>query len=199
MKDFWQERYSEDGLAYGTQPNEFLQQQVDKLPAGGKVLVPGDGEGRNGVWLAQQGFDVTTIDFAQSGVDRANALAKSRSVTINAICADLSEWDWPQGAFDAVVSIYLHFPSTQRHQFHQKMFNSLKSGGVLLMEAFNKAQLSYPSGGPPVEDALFSAELLQQDFTGAQINMLKESVVDLNEGKYHVGPGAVVRMILLKP
>ena len=199
MKEFWQARYSEDGLAYGEHPNKFLQQNISKLSRGGKVLVPGDGEGRNGVWLAEQGYTVTTIDYAQAGVDRANSFAERRGVTINALCADLSEWDWPPEEFDAVVSIFLHFPSTLRPVIHRKMYETLKPGGVLIMEAFTKDQLQYPSGGPPIEDALFSAELLQQDFSHANIETLEESVVELAEGKYHVGPGSVVRLILEKP
>ncbi|MDH5301845.1 MAG: class I SAM-dependent methyltransferase [Gammaproteobacteria bacterium] len=199
MQEFWQQRYSEAGLAYGDLPNRFLQSQLHQLPRGGKVLVPGDGEGRNGVWLAQQGFDVTSVDYAQAGVDRSLALAKQRRVKINTVCADLLAWDWPIESFDAVVSIYLHFPSSVRKTIHEKIWRSLKPQGVLLMEAFNKNQLGYPSGGPQTVDALFSAELLQQDFPLAKFVLLEESVVELNEGKYHVGPGAVVRAILRKP
>jgi len=192
---FWQARYSEPGLAYGLKPNGFLQQQAHRLPPGSKVLVVGDGEGRNGVWLAQQGMQVTTVDYAQAGVDRALALASESKVEINAICADLNDWSWPQTEFDVVISIYLHFPSALRPQMHQRMLVALKPGGQLILEAFNKDQLNYSSGGPPVADALFSAELLAQDFASTNMTLCQESVVELNEGKYHVGPGAVVRLL----
>jgi len=194
-QEFWQTRYSEQGSAYGMEANDFLQQQVHQLQPGMKVLVVGDGEGRNGVWLAQQGMQVTTVDYAQAGVDRALVLASERQVSINAICADLNDWQWPQAEFDAVISIYLHFPSALRAQLHQCMLAALKPGGQLILEAFNKNQLDYPSGGPPAADALFSAELLAQDFAAADIELCQESVVELNEGKYHVGPGAVVRLL----
>jgi cyclopropane fatty-acyl-phospholipid synthase-like methyltransferase len=196
VRQFWEERYSEQGLAYGDTPNRFLHSQLHVLPRGGKVLVLGDGEGRNGVWLAQQGMTVTSVDYAEAGVARAKLLAKQRGVKINAICADLADWDWPQDEFDAVVSIYLHFPSELRKSMHERMLAALKPKGVLLMEAFNKAQLNYSSGGPPVEDALFSADELREDFSQANIRLLEESIVELSEGKYHRGEAAVVRLIL---
>jgi 2-polyprenyl-3-methyl-5-hydroxy-6-metoxy-1,4-benzoquinol methylase len=195
MKEFWDQRYSEEGSAYGEMPNEFLVTQAERFRPGMSVLVVGDGEGRNGVWLAQQGLDVTSIDYSVAGVQKAQVLAAARDVKLNVICADLNEWAWPQARFDAVVSIYLHFPSVARPQMHARMLEALVPGGVLVMEAFNKAQLEYPSGGPPLEDALFSAELLKQDFVAANIEQCEELVVQLNEGKYHVGPAAVVRLI----
>jgi 2-polyprenyl-3-methyl-5-hydroxy-6-metoxy-1,4-benzoquinol methylase len=194
-QQFWQERYSEPGLAYGPEANEFLQQQAQRLTPGMKVLVVGDGEGRNGVWLAQQGMQVTSVDYAQAGVDKARALAAERGVEINAVCADLNHWSWPTDEYDVIISIYLHFPSSIRPWMHQQMLAALKPGGRLILEAFNKRQLAYPSGGPPEEDALFSAELLAQDFAGADIELCQECVIALNEGKYHIGPGAVVRLL----
>lgn len=198
MKDFWEQRYSEDGLAYGDQPNEFLVSQTSRLTPGKCALVVGDGEGRNGVWLARHGLNVTTVDYARAGVERARALAKENDVSLNAIHADLNHWDWPENSFDYVVSIFLHFPSEIRPSMHEKMLAALKPGGEIIMEAFNKEQLAYPSGGPPVEDALFSADILRSDFADAEIEVLEECVVELNEGKYHVGPGAVVRFIARK-
>ena len=200
MKEFWDARYSEPGSAYGESANEFLTRQAGRLLAPGmKVLVVGDGEGRNGVWLAQQGMNVTSVDYSEAAVKKARALVAQREVQLNSVCADLNEWFWPQDEFDAVISIYLHFPSAQRPLMHARMLAALKPGGVLIMEAFNKNQLNYPSGGPPVEDALFSVELLKQDFSAALIERCQESVIELNEGKYHVGPAAVVRLIAYRP
>lgn len=196
MKEFWEARYSEEGFAYGEKPNEFLVSQKSLLTPGMKALVVGDGEGRNGVWLARQGLEVTTVDYAQAGVKRAQSLAAQYNVSLQAICQDLTEWQWPKAEFDAVVSIYLHFPSAIRPKIHAAMLAALRPGGVLILEAFNKDQLNYRSGGPPTSDALFSADLLKQDFSGARIELLEEKIVELNEGKYHVGSGAVVRLIL---
>lgn len=199
MKDFWNERYTEPGYAYGTEANAFLATEARRLQPGMRVLVVGDGEGRNGVWLAQQGLVVTSVDYSLAGVERARRLAAERGVTLDIHCADLNDWPWPTAHFDAVVSIFVHFPSAMRPEMHARMLAALRPGGVLIMEAFNKAQLDYPSGGPPVEDALFSAELLRDDFAAADIELCREQVVQLNEGKYHVGPGAVVRLIAHRP
>lgn len=195
MKDFWNKRYSEPGYAYGADANAFLIAEARRLQPGMKVLVVGDGEGRNGVWLAQMGFDVTSVDYSVAGVKRARLLAEQRGVSMVALCVDLTEWQWPTDYFDAVVSIFVHFPSSQRAGIHARMLAALKPGGLLLMEAFNKQQINYSSGGPSVEDALFSAALLTEDFAAADIESCQELVVQLNEGKYHVGPGATVRLI----
>lgn len=198
MKDFWNERYSEDGLAYGETPNVFLTEVTEHIPSGGRVLVVGDGEGRNGVWLAQQGFDVTCVDYSPVAIEKIKQLAQKNNVSVNAVCADMTEWDWPRNEFDAVVSIYVHFPPDVRAELHQKMVDSLKSGGKILMEAFNKGQLKYKSGGPPVLEMLFSEEMLRKDFSSVDILEIEEKVVYLDEGKYHCGDGAVVRMIAQK-
>ncbi len=198
MKDFWNERYSEDGLAYGESPNVFLTEVTEHIPAGGHVLVVGDGEGRNGVWLAQQGFDVTCVDYSPVAIEKTKQLAQKNNVSVNAICADLTEWDWPKNEYDVVVSIYVHFPPDVRTELKKKMVDSLKSGGKILMEAFNKDQLKYKSGGPPVLEMLFSEEMLRNDFSSVDILEIEEKVVYLDEGKYHCGDGAVVRMIAQK-
>jgi len=198
MKDFWNERYAEDGLAYGELPNEYLTEIVDEIPKKGEVLVVGDGEGRNGVWLAKQGYSVTCVDYSPVAIEKIKSFAASQDVSLKAICADMNEWDWPVETFDAVVSIYVHFPPELRAGLHLKMIAALKSGGKILMEAFNKDQLDYPSGGPPVIEMLFSEEMLREDFSSIDIKSIEEKVVSLNEGKYHVGDGAVVRMIAQK-
>ena len=164
----------------------------------GKVLVVGDGEGRNGVWLATKGFDVTSVDYSPVAIDKINQFAKKCGVKVNAVCADLNAWDWPKEEFDAVVAIYLHFPSATRTGMHHNMIDALKPGGKVIIEAFNKAQLDYPSGGPQVPDMLFSEEELKSDFLKVNINEIYEKIVYLNEGKYHVGDGAVVRLIAQK-
>jgi cyclopropane fatty-acyl-phospholipid synthase-like methyltransferase len=195
MKDFWNERYAEDGFAYGTQPNAFLHSQIGLLSKGDSVLVVGDGEGRNGVWLAERGMQVLTVDYSEAGVAKANSLAIERGVKINTQLADLNEWDWPIDAFDAVVSVFLHFPSDNRTNLHHHMIEALKPGGLILMEAFNKDQLSYKSGGPPVEDMLYSKDILASDFNALEIELLEELITELDEGQYHSGPGAVVRLL----
>lgn len=198
MKDFWNERYSEEGLAYGEAPNEYLASVVSHLTAGGKVLVVGDGEGRNGVWLAEQGFDVFSVDYSPVAIEKIKNFAALRKVKMTVECHDLTTYAWPENEFDAVVAIYLHFPPDVRKSMHEKMLAALKKGGKIVLEAFHKEQLKYPSGGPPVEAMLFSEDMLKQDFAHADILELYETITHLNEGKYHVGEGAVVRLIAQK-
>ncbi|MBD3670210.1 MAG: class I SAM-dependent methyltransferase [Gammaproteobacteria bacterium] len=199
MKDFWEERYSEQDFAYGTRPNDFLASCKELIPSPCRALAIADGEGRNGVWLAQQGCDVTTVDYSQAGVEKAKALAGEQGVSINAVCADLAEWEWPENTFDLVVSIFAHFPPDLRRQVHRNILKTLKPGGTLILEAYHPSQLEYKTGGPPVAEMMYSVETLKADFDGAEIVKLEDRVAEVNEGKYHFGQGAVTRLILRKP
>ena len=196
--EFWESRYAEDGFAYGTDPNTYLASFAATFQKGNRVLVIGDGEGRNGVWLAQQGCEVVSIDQSQVGLDKAQILAAEKNVKIETICADLSSWDWPESEYDAVVIIYVHFPPDIREQLHHKVVAALKTGGQLIMESFTPEQLNYDSGGPPVLEMLYTAEMMQNDFKSLEIQQLEECITELNEGKYHCGKGAVVRLLAKK-
>jgi SAM-dependent methyltransferase len=199
MKDFWHERYSEADFAYGTEPNAFLASLQSQIPAGGKALAIADGEGRNGVWLAQQGCEVTSVDYSEAGVEKARKLAKERGVAINAVCADLSEWDWPENEYDLVISIFAHFPPPLRKQVHAHILQALKPGGTLILEAYHPTQMEYKTGGPQSPELMYSVETLREDFAGADITSLEDLVAEVNEGKYHFGKGAVTRMVAKKP
>ncbi len=200
---FWDKRYSGEMMAFGVGPNEFLAIQRDRLQPGMRALVPGDGQGRNGVWLAEQGLIVDTVDISPIGIAKAQALAAERHVTINAIQADLLTWDWPRNAYDVIASIYLHFFDIDRPRIHHAMLAALKPGGLFILEAFNPGQLELQktehSGGPKTADMLFSVEKLRADFAGAEILLLEECVVDLDEGHRHKGKGAVTRLIARRP
>jgi 2-polyprenyl-3-methyl-5-hydroxy-6-metoxy-1,4-benzoquinol methylase len=199
MKDFWHERYSEADFAYGTEPNTFLASKRELIPAGGKALAIADGEGRNGVWLAQQGCEVTSVDYSEAGVEKANKLAAERGVRINAICADLGEWAWPENEYDLVISIFAHFPPPLRKQVHANILKALKPGGTLILESYHPTQLEYKTGGPPAAEMMYSVEDLKADFDGAEFVYLEDLVAEVNEGKYHFGKGAVTRLITRKP
>jgi 2-polyprenyl-3-methyl-5-hydroxy-6-metoxy-1,4-benzoquinol methylase len=197
--DFWNQRYTEPGFAYGTEPNAFLVSQAHHFKPGMKALAVADGEGRNGVWLAQQGLDVLSVDASAVGLQKAQQLAVDRGVTLRTERVELTTWAWPVAMFDMVVAIYIHFPPPVRAIMHRAMFNALKPGGVLILEAFTPDQLKYRSGGPPVAEMLYTPELLRIDFAGAEILHLDERVTELAEGKYHRGPAAVVRLVLQRP
>ena len=195
-KSFWDDRYAEDGFAYGTEPNEYLLTLAEQFKPGQRVLVVGDGEGRNGVWLAKQGLDVVAVDQSKVGLDKAQQLATDAGVKLETIQADLFQWEWPQGEFDLVVIIYVHFPPSERKRLHQAAINALKSGGELIMESFSTEQLNYSSGGPPVLEMLYTEQMLLEDFAGNEVIEQTSGVMRLNEGKYHVGDGAVIRLRL---
>ena len=194
--DFWNARYAEPGFAYGTEPNAFLASQRKYLQPGMKALAVADGEGRNGVWLAQQGLDVLSVDGSAVGLRKAQELAKSRGVSIRTELADLTRWQWPENEFDIVAAIFIHFPPEHRARMHEKMRRALKPGGVLIMEAFTPEQLKYKTGGPPVREMLYTVEMVREEFSKGEILLLQQMLTDLHEGPYHRGTASVVRLIV---
>lgn len=197
--DFWNARYAEAGFAYGTEPNAFLVSQAGRLRPGMQALAVADGEGRNGVWLAQQGLEVLSVDASEVGLNKARELAADRGVSLRTERAELTDWAWPQAAFDVVVAIYIHFPPAVRARMHRAMFEALRPGGLLILEAFTPEQLNYQSGGPPAVEMLYTADMLRTDFAGGEIQLLEATTTGLAEGKYHRGPAAVVRLVLGRP
>jgi cyclopropane fatty-acyl-phospholipid synthase-like methyltransferase len=196
--NFWDERFSEPGYAYGTEPNEFLASQKRYFKPGLKALAVADGEGRNGVWLAQQGLDVLSVDQSAVGLAKARELAAQRGVSIRTEQVDLTTWNWPEGEFDAVVAIFIHFPPAVRARMHERMYAALKPGGVLILEAFTPKQLEYKTGGPQDPAMLYTMEMLRMDFPAGERLLLEEMITGLNEGPYHRGQSAVVRLVLRK-
>jgi cyclopropane fatty-acyl-phospholipid synthase-like methyltransferase len=197
--DFWNSRYAEPGYAYGTESNAFLVSQKPLLKPGMQALAVADGEGRNGVWLAQQGLEVLSVDASEVGLRKTQELAADRGVKIRTEQVELTGWQWPEAAYDVVAAIYIHFPPTVRAAMHRAMFNALKPGGVLILEAFTPEQLRYKSGGPPVAEMLYTADMLRIDFAGGEIVHIKECITELAEGQYHRGPAAVVRLVMRRP
>ena len=196
----WDERYGGEDFAYGVAPNAFLAAQARLLKRGERALVPGDGEGRNGVWLAEQGLDVDTLDLSANGVAKALRLAEARGVRVNAREGDALEWDWPRAHYDLIALIYLHLVPPERRRLHALAHAALKPGGLIVLEAFRPEQIERQKagarGGPRDVELLYSVEDLRADFAGADIVELAEADASLHEGPLHVGTGAVVRAIL---
>jgi SAM-dependent methyltransferase len=194
----WDRHYAEAGYIFGTAPNSFLAAEAHRFRAAGRILVPGDGEGRNGVWLASQGFDVTSVEASGVGAGKARALAAERGVPIDIQNANLDAWDWPIGAFDGVAAIFVHFEPHVRRSMHRRMLAALKPGGILLLEAFTPKHVENRKagsrGGPPPE-MLYTAELLREDWPDAEFDMLCEAEVTLDEGSRHTGRAHVVRLV----
>ena len=191
----WDERYRESEPLYGLKPNTYLEAQVKRLHSGSKILLPGDGYGRNGIWLAKQGFRVHTVDLSPVGVERARKTAQAAGLRMTIEQADLSSWQWPVNEFDAAAAIFVHLPSAIRCPVHASMLRALKPGGIAIIQSFTPAQLQFPSGGPKDVDMLCTAELLSEEFAGAEILELEEKTLRLEEGHKHSGMGAVVQAV----
>lgn len=192
----WDEEFSKPGYRYGTEPNGFLVQMAGRLPPGARVIAAGDGEGRNGVWLATQGHRVLALDASEVGLAKARALAAERGVAIETATVDLSTYDPVPASADVVALIFVHMPPTVRRAAHRNLVRALKPGGLIILEAFHRDQLGRTSGGPKDISMLFDLALLAEDF-GPDIRVVHgfEGEIDLDEGRGHIGSGVVVRFI----
>jgi SAM-dependent methyltransferase len=193
-KELWNQRYSSSTYVYGTEPNVYFKQQLDLLTPG-KLLLPGEGEGRQAVYAARKGWDVTAFDLSEVAQIKALSLAKKNGVTIHYFNAGIDEASLPEESFDVLGLIFLHTPYGVRKEFHRALLRYLKPGGIVILEAFSKEQLQFSSGGPKDEEMLFSIEELEKDFKHIHlINLHKEHVV-LSEGEYHKGEASVIRLL----
>ena len=194
----WDERYSEPGFAYGTAPNEFLASVADRIPRG-KILSLAEGEGRNAVYLASLGYQVTGVDGSEVGLRKAGELATERGVSITTIHADLSTFEIVPGQWDGIIACYCHVPSAIRIPLHQAAVRGLKPGGVFVLEAFSKEQLSYGTGGPQSLDMLMSLDELQQELAGLEFVHAVQIERKVQEGRGHTGLASVVQILAFKP
>ncbi len=198
----WDERYRPASYAYGLEPNAFLVGQSNEARPGMRALVPGDGEGRNGAWLAKQGFEVDTFDLSAFGVAKAKALASDRGVSVNAVQADALAWDWPEARYDLIALIYLHLVEPERRIVHAKALKALKPGGLIVLEAFRPEQVARHAagarGGPRDPALIYSVEALREDFASEEIVLLEAAEARVDEGQLHAGESAVVRAVVRK-
>lgn len=193
----WNERYSQTEYAFGKQPNDFLVQVIHQIPTG-RVLCLAEGEGRNAVYLAQQGCRVTAVDASPVGLEKARKLAAERSVEIETIVADLAEFPIQPDSWDAIVSIFCHLPPTIRAHVHRQVLTGLRSGGVFVLEAYTPRQLAFKTGGPPTAELTMELATLQQELKGLEFNHAVELERDIQEGLFHRGRSAVVQVVAVK-
>jgi len=203
MKEFWNSRYQETDYAYGTEPNEFFKERIKGIVPG-KALFPAEGEGRNAVYAAQLGWEVTAFDFSEAAKEKALKLAFEKEVELNYQVATFEEFKAGENSFDLLVLIFAHFPPVKRKDYHQKLIRFLKPGGYLILEAFSKAHIQFNSvnekaGGPKDPDLLFSEEELLEDFSELEILHLVTLEQELSEGNYHVGKSSVIQLVAKKP
>lgn len=192
----WDQRYAGDDYVYGTEPNTFLAQHAGLLS--GPVLSLAEGEGRNGVFLASRGLDVLGVDSSEVGLAKARKLAAMRGVTIRTLVADLAVYEPPANTFGAVVSIFAHLPSPLRRRLYPLVERSLKPGGIILLEAYTKAQLARDTGGPKDPDMLMASADLERSFPGCEVILSREVDREVIEGKFHSGVASVVQFIARK-
>ncbi|MCM3871652.1 MAG: class I SAM-dependent methyltransferase [Pyrinomonadaceae bacterium] len=190
----WDERYSSEEYAYGTSPNEFLEQNFGQIPKG-KVLSLAEGEGRNAVFLAKHGYSVTAVDASTVGLNKARKLAAANGVVVEFIHADLAVYDLGENQWDGIVSIFCPLPSSLRKQLYKKLQVALKRNGVFLLEAYTPDQLRYGSGGGKSADVMQTKNSLSLELSGLTFSYLVELERDVREGTYHTGVGAVVQAI----
>ena len=193
----WDKRYSEPGYAYGTRENDFLASVAERLPAG-RVLCLGEGEGRNAVYLAERGYDVTAVDASSVGIDKTLRLASDRDVSVRAHVADLADFAIEESAWNGIVSIFCHLPSDVRQAVHRRSVEGLAAGGAFVLEGFTPRQLGFSTGGPSHEDLMMSLADLRRELDGLDFEIAHEIDREVLEGRYHTGLSAVVQILAIR-
>jgi ubiquinone/menaquinone biosynthesis C-methylase UbiE len=199
MKKLWDERYSNEAFAFGENPNEFLKETLPQfIPE--KALFAAEGEGRNAVFAAGLGWEVSAFDLSEFGKMKAEKLAIKNQVSIDFTVGDIQTLKYDANSFDALVMIYAHFPASIKSSCHHQLITYLKPGGLVIFEAFSKNHIQYNSinpkvGGPKDMDQLYSIEEIKKDFKDFEIIELIETETDLSEGLYHIGKGSVIRFV----
>jgi SAM-dependent methyltransferase len=194
----WDQRYQGADYLFGTSPNDFMVTAVQGLPPA-KTLCLADGEGRNGVFLAGLGYQVTSLDASAVGLAKAQLLANQHNVSLETRLVDLTNEDLGDESWDLIVSIFFHLPTAERRALHQRIARALRPGGRVVLEAYTPAQLTFETGGPSRPDMLMTLPLLLADFSGLQVIYGVELERDIIEGAGHAGRSAVVQFVAEKP
>lgn len=197
MNDFWNKRYGTKKFAYGEKPNQFFKDKLAKLKPG-KILFPAEGEGRNAVYAATLGWQVSAFDPSIEGKNKAEQLAARNKVQINYLLDNYEDVSFPKEYFDCIVLTFAHMPPLKRESYHQKLVTFLKPDGILILEGFSKQQIHKNTGGPQNIEMLFSQKELQKDFNNFSNLTITETEAILNEGAFHQGNSSVIRVVGIK-
>lgn len=196
----WDERFAGRDYYYGEAPADFLCREAARLPAGARILCVADGEGRNSVWLAGQGFRVTAFDASPVALGKARRLAATRAVAVDFHEATTESWDWRPGAFDAVAAVFIQFAAPdQRRAIFEGIARTLRPGGLALLHGFSLRQLANRSGGPRVPEQLWTLLMLRAAFPGWEELAAADHDAELDEGAGHRGPAALIDFVVRKP
>jgi len=190
---FWDERYGVEEYVYGKEPNDFVRAEAHRIPRG-RVLCIAEGEGRNAVFLAGLGHEVTMVDQSAPGLAKAERLAKERGVSITTVQADLATWT-PTGTYDGVVATFAHFPPDVRRRVHGWIPRALRPGGAFVLEAYTPAQLAFDTGGPKDEAMLMTLAGLREELAPLELEIGRELERDVHEGIFHGGRSATVQVV----
>lgn len=195
---FWDEQFEGAVFRYGTVPNAFIAAEAHRIPMGAEVVAVGAGEGRNAVWLAEQGFCVTAVDISTTGLAKTERLADERGVSLDTIHADVRVWQ-PEQTWDAAICTFLHLGPTKRPALYRALHDVLKPGGLLLAEWYRPEQRAdgYTSGGPPDIAMMVTANELRAAFAQDDILLAADATPVLDEG-VHQGLAATVRLLVRK-
>jgi SAM-dependent methyltransferase len=192
----WDARFAQPGYWFGTAPNAFLKSKASLLKPGQKALSLADGEGRNGVFLAEHGLDVLAIDFSPLALEKAQALARQRGVRLRTEQADLTTWAWPMAAFDVIAGIFFQFLTPEeRQRVFVGIKQALKPGGLLLIQGYRPEQLEYKTGGPQQVERLYTRKLLEDAFGDFASLEIREHDTAISEGSGHVGMSALIDLV----
>lgn len=198
--DFWNARYATDDYIFGTAPNVFLASQKDLIRPGMRALAIADGEGRNGVWLAEQGAQVHAIDVSPPALEKARKLATTRGATLETEQVDVLNWAWPEAAYDLVAAIFIQFvPPPERDRIIAGIRRTLKPGGTLILQGYTPRQIEFATGGPSNPANLYTADLLRAWFSDWDIVHLHEHESIISEGTHHHGMSALIDLVAKKP
>ncbi|HEX8741431.1 MAG TPA: class I SAM-dependent methyltransferase [Casimicrobiaceae bacterium] len=199
-RDTWNKRFAGDDYLFGEAPNEFLRRHAHLIPAGGSVLCVADGEGRNSVWLAEQGYAVTAFDFAENGVAKARARAAGRGVAVDFHIDDMESWRWDALRYDALVAIFIQFlPPERRDAMFDRMQRAVKPGGLFLLEGYRPEQVDYATGGPPYREHMYTREWVERCFRGWELVALESYDAEIREGRGHHGISALIDVVARRP
>lgn len=196
----WNARFARDDYLFGEEPNAFLRKHAHFLTPGSAVLCVADGEGRNGVWLAEQGHRVTSFDFAPNALAKAKRLAQRRNVSVDQRLGDAYTWPWAPSGYDALVAVFIQFlPPHRRDEAFGGMMSAVKAGGLFFLEGYRPEQVDYRTGGPPNREHMYQREWLERTFSGWEILVLDEYDAEIHEGHAHDGMSALIDLVAKKP
>ena len=198
MQEMWNTRFASSEYVYGELPNVFLVEHLDKLLGCKKVLLIAEGEGRNAVYLARQGLDVTAVDFSEVGREKCLALASRHNVKVEYQIADLANYDFPNNTYDAVIAIFAHTPARIRKSVHAQIPSTLKQNGICFIKGYTPEQIALGTGGPKDPEMMLSTRILNDEIIGLDVMYCEEKRIVLDEGKLHNGESAVVEYIARK-